>query len=60
MSGDKVANEKENAHNDMFGYRDDVRPRNFQYLDTMVDSSVEVDVIGPDARGNAELQLRGL
>jgi hypothetical protein len=60
MSGNKVAYEREDAHNDMLSYRDNVRSRDFQDLDAMVYGGVQVDVVRPDTRSDTELQLWSL
>lgn len=45
MRGDKVPDEQENAHDDVFGDRDNIGSRNLEDLDTVLDGSVEINVI---------------
>ena len=60
MSGNEITDEREDTHNDMLSYRDDIRSRDFQDLNAMVYGGVQVNVVRPDASGDTELQLRRL
>lgn len=60
VCGHKVPDEEEDAHDDVLSDRHDVRARYLEHLDPVLDRSVEVDVVGPNAGGDAELQALGL
>lgn len=60
VCGDKVADEEEDAHHDVLCDGHDVRAGHLEHLDPVLDRGVEVDVVGPDARGDAELEVLGL
>ena len=56
---DEVANEGEDGHHNMFGDRDDVGSGDFGDGDAAIGfvCGVEVDVVGADAGGDAELEV---
>ena len=56
----KVADEQEDAHDDMFGDRDDIRPGDLEHLDALLDRRVQVDVVGANAGRDTDLQVLGL
>ena len=56
----KVADKEQDAHDDMLGDRDDVRARDLEDLDAVLDGSVEVDVVRTNTRGDADLEVLGL
>ena len=60
VSGDKVPDEQEDAHDDVLRDRDDVRARDLEHLDAALDGRVQVDVVRADARRHAELEVLGL
>lgn len=60
MGGDEVPDEEEDAHDDVLGDRDNVRPRDLENLDTVLDGSVEVDVVRADTSGDTDLEVLGL
>ena len=60
VSRDKVADEEEDAHDDVLSNGDDIGTGNLQDLNAVVDGSVEVDVVGTDTGGDTELQVLGL
>lgn len=59
VRGDEVADQHEDGHQDVFGDRDDVAARHLGDGDTAVGlvGSIEVDVVGPDARSNRQLEV---
>ena len=59
MSGDEVADEDEDGHDDVFGDRDDVGAGNFSDGDASVGlvSGVEVDMVGANAGGDGEFEV---
>jgi len=60
VGGDKVADEEEDAHDDVLCNGGDVGAGHFQDLDSAVDSSVEIDVVRADTCGDADLEVLGL
>ena len=54
---DEVANEQEDAHDDMLCDRHDVGAGDLEDLDALLDSGVEVDVVGADTGGDTDLQV---
>ena len=60
VSRNKVPDEEEDGHDDVLGDRDDIRAGDFQNLDVVVDSSIEVDVVRADTGRNTKLQVLGL
>ena len=60
VCGHEVAHEQEHAHDDVLGDRGHVRAGDLEDLDALLDSSVEIDVVGTDTRGDANLQVLGL
>ena len=57
MCRDEVADEEEDAHDDVLGHRDDIRARDLEDLDTLLDGSIEVDVVRADSSGDTDLQV---
>ena len=57
MRRHEVPNEQEDRHDDMLGDRDHVRAGYFQDLDTLLDSRVEVDVVGANTGSHTELEV---
>lgn len=60
VSGNKVPDKEEDGHDDVLSNGDDIRARDFQHLDALLDGSVEVDVVRADTSRDAELQVLGL
>ena len=60
VCGHKVADEQEHAHDDVLGDRSHVRAGDLEDLDTFLDGSIEIDVVGTDTSGDAKLQVLGL
>ena len=62
MCGDKVADEDEDCHDDVFGDGDDVRASDFRHSDTAVGliRCVEIDVVGSDTCCDGNLEILGL
>ena len=60
MRGNEVADEQEDAHDDMLGDGHDVRARDLEHLDTPLDGRIEVDVVRADASSDGDLELLGL
>lgn len=60
VCGDEVADEQEDAHDNVLGDRDDVRAGDLEDLNFALDGGVEVDVVGADTGGDADLQVLGL
>ena len=62
VSGDEVADEGEDGHNNVLSNRDDVGSRDLGDGDTAVGlvRSIEIDVIGSDTSSDGNLQLLGL
>lgn len=60
VCGHKVANEQEDAHDDVLSDGDDVRSRDLEDLDLFLDGSVEVDVVRADTSRDADLEILGL
>ena len=56
----KVADEQEDARDDMLGDRDDVGAGDLEHLDALLRRGVEVDVVGADAGSDAQLKVLGL
>jgi len=61
VGGDEVADEHQDGHDDVLCYRDDVGPRHLGDRDAAVGlvGRVEVDMVGPDARCDGELEVLG-
>ena len=57
VRGDEVADEQEDAHHDVLRDGDDVRAGHLEDLDALLDSGVEVDVVGADTGGDTDLQV---
>ena len=47
MRRDKVADEQEDAHDDVLGDRDDVGASDLEHLDALLRRGVEVNMVGP-------------
>ena len=62
VCGDKIADQDEDGHDDMFCDGDDVRASNFCDCDTAVGlvRCVQVDVVGSDTCCDGDLELLGL
>ena len=60
VGGGEVPDEEEDAHDDVLGDRDDVRARDLEDLDTLLNGSIEIDVVGTDTSGDAKLQVLSL
>ena len=60
VGGDKVADEEEDAHDDVLCDRGDVRAGHLEDLDPAVDGSVEIDVVRADTCSDADLEVLGL
>lgn len=62
MSGDKVANQSEYGHDDVFSHGDDIRSGDFGYSNPSVGlvSSVEVDMIRADSSSDGDLEFLSL
>ena len=62
MGGDKVANEGQNGHQDMFGHGHDVGASNLCHGDATVGlvGGVQIDVIGANTGSDGNLQVLGL
>ena len=60
MSRNKVANEDENAHHDLLSNRLDVGSGNLEDLNSVLNSCVEIDVVGSDTSSDTDLELLGL
>ena len=56
----EVPDEQEYAHDNVLRDRDDVRAGDFEDLDTLLDGGVEVDVVGADTGGDADLEVLSL
>ena len=57
VRGHEVAHEEEDVHHDVLRDGDDVRARDLEHLDVALDGGVEVDVVGADAGGDANLEV---
>lgn len=57
VSGNEVADEQEDAHDDMLGDGHDVRARDLEHLDTPLDGRIEVDVVRADTSSDADLEV---
>ena len=57
MCGDEVADEQKDAHDDVLGDGHDIRARNLEHLNALLDGRVEVDVVGADTGGDTDLQV---
>jgi hypothetical protein len=57
VRGDVIANEGEDHHHHMLGDADGVRVGYLGYGDAALDGSVEIDVVGADARRDGKLQV---
>jgi len=57
MGRDKVADEQKDAHDNMFGDGDNVGSGNLENLDPLVDSGIEINVIGTNASCDAKLEV---
>ena len=60
VGGHKVADEQEHAHDDVLSNRGYVGAGDFEDFDTLLDGSIEIDVVGTDTSGDAKLQVLGL
>jgi len=60
VGGDVVAHEREDHHHDVLGHADAVRVGHLGDRQAVLDRGLQVDVIGADAGGQRELQLRRL
>ena len=60
VSRNKVPDEEEDGHDDVLSDRDDVGAGDFQNLDAVLDSGVEINVIRANTSSDTELQLLGL
>jgi hypothetical protein len=56
----KVPDEKEDGHDDVLSNGDDIGTGDFQNLDAVVESGVEVNVVRANASCDTELQVLGL
>lgn len=61
VRGHKVAHQHQDRHDDVLGHRHHVGPRHLGHRDAAVGlvGRVEVDVVGPDAGRDGELELLG-
>ena len=57
VRGHEVAHEQEDAHHDVLRDGDDVRAGHLEHLDARVDGRVQIDVVGADARRDADLEV---
>ena len=57
VGGDEVADEEQDVHQDMLGDGDDVGAGDFEHLDVALYCSIEVDMVRPDAGGDADLEV---
>ena len=57
MSRDEVPDEEKDAHEDVLGDGHDVRAGDLQDLEALVDRGVQVDVVGADTGGDADLEV---
>lgn len=57
MSWHEVPDEEKDVHHDVLSDRHDVGSGDFEDLNLMLNSGVEVDVIGPDTSGNTDLEV---
>ena len=54
---DEVADEEQDAHDNVLRHGDDVGARDLENLDALLDGSVQVNVVRADASGDAELEV---
>ena len=59
-SGTEVADESEDGHDDVLGDGGDVGAGDFKDFKTLLDSSIEVDVVRADTGGDADFQVLSL
>lgn len=59
MSGDEIADEDEDGHDDMFGNGDNIRSSDFSDGDSAIGlvGGIKVDVVGTDAGSDGKLEL---
>ena len=57
VGGNKVPDEQEDAHDDVLGDGHDIRARNLEHLDALLDGRVEVDVVRANTSGDANLEV---
>ena len=60
MGGDKVPDEEQDVHDDVFCDRDDVRASDLENLKALRGGGVEVDVIRSDTSRDTDLEILGL
>ena len=60
MGRNKVPDEEEDGHDDVLSNGNDIGARDFQNLDVVLDSGVEVNVVRADTSCDTELQVFGL
>ena len=57
VCGDEVPDEQKDAHHDVLGDGDDVGTGDLHDLQALLGSHVEVNMVGPDTSGHAELEV---
>ena len=57
MRRDEVADEQEDAHDDVLGDRDDVRASDLEHLDALLRRGIEVNMVGPYTSSDTNLEV---
>ena len=57
VCGHEVAHEQEDAHDDVLCDGDDVGASDLEHLNALLDTGIEVDVVGADTSGDTELEV---
>ena len=60
VGGDKVPDEKQDVHDNVLCNRDDVRASNFEDLEALLSSGIEVNVVGSNTGRDTDLEVLGL
>ena len=60
VSGDKVPDEEQHAHHNVFSNRRDVRASDLEDLETLFHRGIKIDVVRANTSGDTELQVLSL